>query len=101
MVRHESVALSAEKPNQRVLDRELCFNRKKGRPYKLKMEQIGTAANWKGLIAAIYFSSGIQVENADPNLFDQINPDQQDPSYTQIWLDSLLAPAHREEIASA
>ncbi len=93
-----SIELSAEKPNQRVLDRELCFNRKKGRPYKLKLEQIGTAANWKELIAAIYYSSGIQIENADPNLFDQINPDQQDPSYTQIWLDSLLAPAHREKL---
>ncbi|CAN5490250.1 hypothetical protein BH10CYA1_BH10CYA1_24070 [soil metagenome] len=94
----KSVELSAEKPNQRVLDRQLCFNRKKGRPYKLKLEQIGTAANWKELLTAIYCSSGIQVENADPNLFDQINPNQQDPSYTQIWLDSLLAPAHREKL---
>ncbi len=94
----KSIELSAEKPNQRVLDRELCFYRKKGRPYKLKLEHIGTAANWKELVAAIYYSSGIQVENVDPNLFDQINPDQQDPSYTQIWLDSLLAPAHREKL---
>lgn len=94
----KSIELSAEKPNQRVLDREICFNRKRGRPYKLKLDQIGTAANWKELIAAIYYSSGMQVENADPNLFDQINPDRQDPSYTQIWLDSLLAPARREKL---
>lgn len=93
-----SIELSAENPNQRVLDRELCFYRKKGNPYKLKLEHIGTADNWKELIAAIYYSSGMQVENADPNLFDQINPNQQDPSYTQIWLDSLLAPAHREKL---
>lgn len=94
----QNIELSAEKANQRVLDRELCFNRKKGKPYKIKLEHIGTAANWKELIAAIYYSSGIQVENSDPNIFDQINPDQQDPSYTQIWLDSLLAPAHREKL---
>ncbi|MBS1956010.1 MAG: serine/threonine protein kinase [Cyanobacteria bacterium SZAS-4] len=94
----KNIELSSEKPNQRVLDRELCFNRKKGKPYKIKLDQIGTAANWKELIAAIYYSSGMQVENADANLFDQINPDRQDPSYTQIWLDSLLAPAHREKL---
>ena len=94
----QRVELSAEMPNQRVMDRELCFYPKKGRPYKLKLEQIGTAENWKELIAAIYYASGIPVENADPNVFDKINPNQQDPSYTQIWLDSLLAPAHREKL---
>jgi tRNA A-37 threonylcarbamoyl transferase component Bud32 len=94
----KNIELSPEQPNQLLLDRELRFNKKDGSTYKLKLEHVGSAANWRELLSSIYYSSGIQVEQASPNLFDQVNPDQKDPSYTQIWLDSLLAPAQRKKL---
>lgn len=93
-----SIQLGPEKPGQRLLDRELCFNQNNGGSYKIKLENIGSAQNWRELLASIFHMSGLQVENADSNLFDQVNPDQKDPSYTQIWLDSLMAPARREKL---
>jgi tRNA A-37 threonylcarbamoyl transferase component Bud32 len=94
----KSINLSPEKPKQRTLDRQICFVKKSGQEYKIKLEQIATAQNWKDLLGALAYSSGLSVEHIDPNLFDQINPDQKDPSYTQIWLDSLLAPPRREKL---
>ncbi len=94
----KDIELSPEKPNQRLFQRELCFNKTDGQQFKIKLENIGSANNWKELLSAIYYSSGMKVENADQHLFNKVNPDQKDPSYTQIWLDSLLAPAHREKL---
>jgi tRNA A-37 threonylcarbamoyl transferase component Bud32 len=94
----ESICLSPEKPKQRTLDRSICFVKKFGGTYKIKLEQIGTAQNLKNLLSAITYASGISVEDIDPKLLDQLNPDQKDPSYTQIWLDSLLAPPQREKL---
>ncbi|HEY9685033.1 MAG TPA: serine/threonine-protein kinase [Drouetiella sp.] len=94
----DRIVVGPEAHSQRLLDRELCFYKKGKEAYRLKLDQIGTADNWRELLSSIFHSSGKAVEGGDPHLFDRINPDQKDPSYTQIWLDSLLAPAHREKL---
>jgi serine/threonine-protein kinase len=42
--------------------------------------------------------SSAKVTDVDPGLFDSLNINQHDPSYTQLWLDALLAPPRREKL---
>jgi tRNA A-37 threonylcarbamoyl transferase component Bud32 len=93
----DEIYLTPRRENHRILDRYICFKPKYGKPLKVKLEKIATAKHWTELLAAINVWSNAYVD-LDPNLFDNLNVDQHDPTYTQLWLDALLAPPRREKL---
>jgi serine/threonine-protein kinase len=62
------------------------------------LEKIATGEHWQQLLSAVKKYSQAQLIDVDPQLFTNLNVAQQDPTYTQLWLDALLAPPKRDKL---
>ncbi|HEY9679124.1 MAG TPA: serine/threonine-protein kinase [Drouetiella sp.] len=94
----DRVEISGETEQQRGLHRSVKLILKNGSSYAIPLEMIGTSDNWHRMYSALAAHQNIALGTVTADLFDRINPDQDDPGYTQLWLDSLLAPARRERL---
>jgi tRNA A-37 threonylcarbamoyl transferase component Bud32 len=80
-------------------DDQLCFKKKSGKVFSIRLKQIASKEQWNKLLLALDSWCPIQPKNLERNIFDNIAPlDTGGPTFTTLWLQSLSTPPKRHRL---